>query len=102
MPYEEHDVSETGEPIRVRMPRGREILGTIDELLGASRFRVSCLDGNTRVCRMPGRFRRRLRMGPGDVVIVEPWDIESSEKGDIVWIYNRTQAAWLRRKGIIR
>jgi len=28
-----------------------------------------------------------------------PWEIESDEKGDIVWIYNRTQMAWLRNKG---
>lgn len=88
--------------IRVRFPRGKEIIGEIMELLGASRFRVSCKDGNIRVCRMPGRFRRRMRIRVGDLVIIEPWDIEPKEKGDIVWIYTRTQANWLRSKGHVK
>lgn len=87
------------EPMRVRLPRGKEMIGEIIELLGASRFRVSCKDGNTRICRMPGKFRRRMRIRVGDLVIVEPWDIEPMDKGDIVWIYTRTQANWLRNKG---
>ncbi len=96
---EEGPVGASGEPVRVRLPRGRELLGTIEELLGASRFRVFCSDGKKRVCRMPGRFRRRLKMRAGDIVLVVPWEIESDEKGDIIWIYNKTQAEWLRRKG---
>lgn len=87
------------EPMRVRLPRGKEVIGEIIELLGASRFRVSCQDGNTRICRMPGRFRRRMRIRVGDLVLIEPWDIEFNDKGDVVWIYTRTQASWLRRKG---
>ncbi|MCK4497395.1 MAG: translation initiation factor eIF-1A [Candidatus Aenigmarchaeota archaeon] len=87
---------------RVRLPRGNETIGEIMELLGASRFRVSCKDGNTRMCRMPGRFRRRMRIRVGDLVIVKPWDIEPSEKGDVIWIYTRTQANWLRSKGYVK
>ena len=111
MPFEDNDEEEeeesaapegSGEPIRVRLPRGKEMLGVIEELLGASRFRVMCSDRKSRICRMPGRFRRRLRMRAGDIVIVVPWEIESDEKGDVVWIYNRTQAEWLRRKGMVK
>ncbi len=90
------------EPMRVRLPRGKEVIGEIVELLGASRFRVSCQDGNIRMCRMPGRFRRRMRIRVGDLVLIEPWDIEFKEKGDVVWIYTRTQASWLRRKGRVK
>jgi translation initiation factor 1A len=89
-------------PMRVRLPRGKEIIGEIIELLGASRFRVSCQDSNTRVCRMPGKFRRRMRIRIGNLVIIEPWDIEPKEKGDIVWIYTRTQANWLRARGHVK
>jgi translation initiation factor 1A len=102
MPSKESESAGQGEPVRVRLPRGKELLGTIGELLGASRFRVLCTDGKSRICRMPGRFRRRLRMRSGDIVLVLPWDIESDEKGDIIWIYNRTQAEWLRRKGAVK
>ena len=87
-------------PIRVRMPRNGEMFGQIIELLGASRFKIDCRDNVERVCRIPGKFRRRLKVKPGDWVLIKPWSIED-EKGDIAWIYTNTQANWLRRKGII-
>jgi translation initiation factor 1A len=90
----------TEEIVRVKLPRGSEILGTITEILGASRFRVLCKDGKMRMCRIPGKFRKRLNIYPGDKVIVRPWDVEN-EKGDIVWIYNKTQANWLVKNGYI-
>ena len=83
--------TEPGQPIRVRLPRGKETLGEIDEILGASRFKVLCKDRKTRMCRIPGKFRKRIRVSVGDIVIVEPWEIEGDEKGDIIWIYNKTQ-----------
>ena len=89
------------EPIRVRLPEGKQVLGIVEELLGASRFRVSCKDGHTRICRIPGKFRKRANIAVGDIVLVEPWDVESEEKGDILWIYTKTHANWLRQKGYI-
>ena len=86
---------------RVRMPRGKVVLGIIDEILGASRFRISCKDGKQRMCRIPGKFRKRINVRVGDIVIIEPWDIEPEVKGDILWIYNRTHAAWLRSRGMV-
>ena len=90
------------EPIRVRTPRGKELLGTIEELLGASRFNVKCTDGKKRLCRIPGKFRKRINVRIGDIVLITPWDIEPESKGDVEWIYNRTQAAWLRSRGFIK
>jgi len=90
------------EPIRVRTPRGREILGTIEELLGASRFMVKCMDGKKRLCRIPGKFRKRINVRIGDIVLITPWDVEPDAKGDVEWIYNRTQAEWLRSRGFIK
>jgi translation initiation factor 1A len=83
------------------MPRGKEVLCTIDEILGASRFKVTCKDGKSRMCRIPGKFRKRVRVRVGDIAIVEPWDIEPDTKGDIVWIYNKTHAAVLRQRGLV-
>ncbi len=90
---------EPGQPIRVRLPRGKEMLGEIEQILGASRFKISCKDGRERICRIPGKFRRRIKVRAGDIVIVKPWEIEGDDKGDIVWIYNKTQMSWLRNKG---
>ena len=41
-----------------------------------------------------------VKVSPGDLVIIEPWDIEPDAKGDIIWIYTRTQAALMRKKGM--
>ena len=97
-----YEAQEGQEPMRVRLTRGKEVLGEITELLGASRFRVRCTDGKERICRIPGKFRKRIRVSSGDAILVEPWSIEGDAKGDVVWIYNRTHASWLRRKGFIK
>ena len=89
------------EIVRVRLPRSSEVLGEIEILSGASRFVVNCKDGKRRTCRIPGKFRKRIKIRVGDIVLIKPWEIESDEKGDVVWIYNRTQANWLRKKGYI-
>jgi len=87
--------------VRVRLPRRGELLGEIEILMGASRFTVMCTDKKKRLCRIPGKFRKRIRIMIGDVVLVKPWEIEGDEKGDIIWIYKRTDANWLRKRGHI-
>lgn len=89
------------EVVRVRTPKGREILGIVEEMLGGGRFRVDCMDKNSRICRVSGKFKRRQWIRPGDVVLVEPWEVESDEKGNIVWKYRKAQAGWLQRKGFL-
>ncbi len=88
------------EQIRVRMPRGREQIGVINEMLGASRFNITGSDGKTRICRIPGKFRKSVKISPGDLVIIEPWEIEPDAKADIIWIYTRTQAGWIKKRGM--
>jgi len=38
----------------------------------------------------------------GDVVIVEPWEYSSEEKGDVIYKYNKTQVLHLRKKGYLK
>ena len=87
--------------MRTRLPRGREVFGWVEAMLGASRFRVSCSDGKERMCRMPGANKRSMWVKLGDLVLIEPWEIEP-EKGDVVFKYTRTQVEWLRKKGILK
>ena len=64
------------EIVRVRLPKGEEVIGILEQRLGGSRNEVRCLDGKTRNCRIPGRLKRRLWVRAGDVVLVEPWEFD--------------------------
>ena len=86
---------------RVRLPKGNEVFGIVEQRLGASRMRVKCLDGKTRICRIPGRLKRYLWVREDDLVLVEPWE-NSPEKGDIVFKYNANQVEWLKQKGYLK
>jgi len=86
---------------RIRLPRGAQTFGIIEKKLGAGRMSIRCLDGKTRVCRVPGRLKRRLWTREGDLVIVEPWEFGGDKKGDVVLKYKKTQIDFLRRKGYL-
>lgn len=94
-------MSEQQEHTRVRIPREGEVLGLLVQRLGGSRCKVRCLDGNERVCRIPGRLKRRLWVREGDIVLVEPWEFGGDEKGDIIYKYRPHQASWLRSNGFL-
>lgn len=87
---------------RARAPRGKEILGKVLTLLGGSRMRVECQDGKERICRIPGKIRRRIWVREGDYVIVTPWEINGDKNADVSWRYSRIQVDYLKHKGIIK
>jgi translation initiation factor 1A len=70
-------------------------------LLGANRIKVKCIDGITRMGRIPGKMKKRIWIRQGDVVILIPWEIEN-EKADVVWRYTGPQVDWLQRKGFLK
>ena len=87
---------------RVRLPRGKELIGIVDSKLGFGKTNVICSDKKARICRIPGRFRREIWVNDGDVVLVEPWQFEGDRKGDIVYKYRKIQSQWLRSKGYLK
>lgn len=86
---------------RVKLPRGEEIMGIIEQRLGGNKMMVNCLDGKERNCRVPGRLKRKLWLRPNDVVIIQPWELDKN-KGDIIFKYRPNQVAWLRKKGYLK
>jgi len=87
---------------RVKLPRNNQSFGIVDQRLGASRMKVRCLDEKTRICRIPGRLKRKLWVREGDLVLVEPWELGGDEKGDIIFKYRPSQIEWLKRKGYLK
>ncbi|MDD5253567.1 MAG: translation initiation factor eIF-1A [Candidatus Nanoarchaeia archaeon] len=104
-PYFQHnrfsEEGAEGEIIRVKTPRPNEALGIVQQRLGASMIRVACLDGKTRVCRIPGRLKRKLWVREGNIVLVEKWEYGGDEKGDIIYKYSPTQIDWLKKRGFL-
>jgi translation initiation factor 1A len=84
------------------IPRGNEVIGTVSKISGASKFLVSCTDGNERLCSIPGRFRRRFWIKINDVVLVKPWVVQSNERGDIIWRYTPMDVNRLKGRKLIQ
>jgi len=91
-----------GENIRVRSPRKGEIPGVVEEILGHGKLKVRCNDKKIRLCRIPGKMKKRIWIRQGDVVLVKPWDFQSDEKADVIWRYTRTEANYLERRGFLK
>lgn len=87
---------------RVRLPKGEEVFGMVKQRLGGSRMSIRCSDNKTRICRIPGRLRRKLWVREGDLVLVQPWEFGGDEKGDIVFKYRVSQVQFLRKKGYLK
>lgn len=87
---------------RVRLPRGDEVMGIIEQRLGGNKMLINCLDGKTRNCRVPGRLKRRLWLRPGDAVIVELWELDKDNRGDIIFKYRLNQIDWLKKNGYLK
>ena len=86
---------------RVKLPRNNEVIGIIEQRLGGNKMMVACLDGKTRNCRVPGRLKRELWLRPGDVVIIELWELDK-EKGDVIFKYRPNQVEWLKQNGYLK
>ena len=87
---------------RIRLPRGKQSLGLVEQRVGGSRMRVRCLDAKERICRIPGRLKRSLWVRAGDITIIEPWELGGDAKGDVIYKYTRNQVGFLKKNGYLR
>jgi len=100
---EEGEFMSTEEDVtRVRLPNIKEgeMFGIADQLLGASKIKVMCEDGVSRVGRIPGKIKKRMWIREGDLLIVSLWDFQP-DKCDVRFRYTKTQAVNLSRKNKI-
>jgi len=100
--YKNNSEGEAGENVRSPMPKEfkREMFGIADQLLGASKIKVMCADGQSRMGRIRGKLKKRMWIREGDLLIIRPWEFQD-EKADIIYRYTRTQASNLARRGVI-
>ncbi len=85
--------------IRLPLPKKdkNEIFAVVNRRLGGSRLNVACADGKSRMARIPGSKKRKIKkLRTGDLLIIKPWDIQD-EKADVLFSYRRNQARFLSR-----
>ena len=87
---------------RTPIPRGNQIIGICEQRVGGSRMRVRCMDSKTRICRIPGRLKRRLWVRDNDVLLIQPWELGGDEKGDVIFKYRPLQIKILKKKGLLK
>ncbi len=90
------------ETTRLRVPRKGEVLGLVTQLTGGARMRVQCQDGKERMCRVPGKIKKRIWVREGDYVLIIPWSIEPDTKGDVAYRYTKMQIDHAKRIGLIK
>ena len=84
-----------------KMPQPGELIGKVIRIAGATKFLVRCADSNERLCSIPGRLRRRFWIKENDIVIVRPWVVQTTERGDIVWRYSVMDIGKLRDRKLL-
>lgn len=99
---EERQQQEQEDIRRTPAPRGNQVLGICEQRVGGSRMKVRCMDGKLRICRIPGRLKRKLWIREGDVLLIEPWELTPAEKGDVVFKYKPVQVSVLRKRGLLK
>ncbi|MCK5474018.1 MAG: translation initiation factor eIF-1A [Candidatus Aenigmarchaeota archaeon] len=87
---------DTGEVTRARVPKDGEVLGVIESKLGFGRTNVVCSDKKIRICAVPGKYKRRIWLHIGDIVLVTPWEFGGDKKGHIIYKYRKGQVNWLK------
>ena len=88
---------------RIKLPKKDELemFGIVIQLMGGNQIKILCADGVERMCRIPGKMRKRTWMRERDVVIVRLWDFQPI-KADVVWRYIGFQVEHLKKKGFLK
>ena len=83
------------------LPTEGQLLGRVRKLSGGDHVIVQCTDGETRLCRIRGKMKRRMWIRENDVVLIAPWDFKFKERGDIIWRFTLPQVDWLKNNNHI-
>lgn len=70
--------------------------------LGGSRLEVECTDGRKRQAIIPGKFKKRIWMNPGDIILVSVDAIGDDNVCAVDRKYNNKEIITLKQKGLIK
>lgn len=84
----------------LRIKEEGEEYAQITKILGDGRFQCKCADGVERVAHLRGKFRKRVWLGNGDIILVSLREFEP-EKCDIVEKYKEKEVVKLKKENEI-
>lgn len=87
-------------PVRVKLPQGNQFIGIVEKRLGGSRMHVRSTTGKEIMARVPGRAKKFLWIREGDIVLLEPWELDDS-KADLFYKYRPNEVKVLEKKGLL-
>jgi len=87
---------------KIPLPEGKKVLGIVEEVVGWSHAKVKCFDGKTRICRIPKKIGKQFWIREGDIVLVDPWEIQGDKKGDIIYRYDPNEVEILKKMGYLK
>jgi len=86
---------------KVRLAEGNQQFAVVMEMSGGSRMKALCEDGKTRMVRIGGKLKRRMWTRVNDLILIQPWPIQSDRKADLVYRYLPNERNWILRRDII-
>lgn len=88
---------------KIRLPRRNEgeMFALATQLMGATQIKALCEDGKERMCRIPGKLRKRVWIRQNDVLIIRLWEWQK-DRADIVWRIWGTQTEQLKKRGLLK
>lgn len=86
------------ESTKVRYPKGDQFIGIVEKRLGGSRMNIRSTDGKELMARVPGRMKKYLWIREGDIVLLEPWELDK-DRADLIYKYKPNERKILERKG---
>jgi len=98
----QHQMTEEEAISRIRMPKRKELemFAVATQMVGGDKIKAMAEDKIERICRIPGKLRKRVWIREGDLVIIKLWDFQPS-KADVIWRYIKVQTNHLKRKGLL-
>ena len=74
--------------------------GQVTKMLGNGRLQAQCFDGTTRLCHIRGKFRKRVWINAGDIILLGLREYQD-EKADVIFKYSPEEARLLKAYGEI-
>ena len=84
-----------------KLPYGDQQYAVVREMSGGSRMVALCEDGKNTMVRIPGRLKRRMWTRVNDIILIQPWPIQSDRKADLVYRYLPAERNWLRKRKML-